>query len=524
MRQLYAGRVLTMSEPLYAEGVLVEDGVILEVGSQAQLRARGGQWEEIPLRGGVLLPGFVDAHSHFSQMAYACLQVSLDGACCVEEMERRIKGFLQETKPAPGAWIQARDYDQNELPQGKNPTLEQLDAMAPGHPLVIHHKSGHMGLMNSLAMELLDIRPDTPAPEGGKIQTRDGRLTGYLEENAFFACLKQLPSPSPDDLLVAFEKAQEKYAAQGITTMQDGMVVEQMFPLYRMLLDRKLLKLDLVTYPSPDCYEKAMEEFGALPQQAHLNIGGIKIFLDGSPQGRTAWMRTPYQGEKEYRGYGTMSDKQVLEAMEFAWAKETQLLCHCNGDEAAEQFLRCLEQAEQKHPELAKLRPVLIHGQLLGLDQLERVKRLGAVVSFFVAHVYHWGDVHIRNFGLERAARISPVHSALALGIPVTFHQDAPVIRPDMLETVWCATNRVTRQGVTLGETEAVTVLEGLRAVTAAAAYQYFLEGQIGTIAPGKRADFVLLDQDPLDVPRERVRDIRVLATYKNGKKIWPER
>ena len=389
--------------------------------------------------------------------------------------------------------------------------------------MIIHHKSGHMGLMNSLALERLGIRPDTPALEGGKIQTRDGRLTGYLEENAFFAYLKQIPSPDQSALLEAFKKAQKKYAAHGITTIQDGMVVEEMLPLYRMLLEKKLLKLDLVAYPSPDCYERAMEEFGSLPPWAHLKIGGIKIFLDGSPQGRTAWMRTPYAGEREYRGYGTLSDAQVLEAMELAWAKRTQLLCHCNGDEAAEQFLRCLGQAEKKHPELAQLRPVLIHGQLLGLDQLERVKRLGAVVSFFVAHVYHWGDTHIRNFGLERAAKISPVRSALQWGIPVTFHQDAPVIQPDMLETVWCAANRVTRQGVPLGAEECVPVSEALKAVTAGSAYQYFREERIGTIEPGKRADFVLLSKDPLEVPREQVREIQVLATYKAGEKIWPE-
>ena len=207
--------------------------------------------------------------------------------------------------------------------------------------------------------------------------------------------------------------------------------------------------------------------------------------------------------------------------MEFAWAHKTQLLCHCNGDEAAEQFLRCLEQAEQRHPDLAQLRPVIIHGQLLGVDQLERVKKLGAVVSFFVAHVYHWGDVHIRNFGPDRAAQISPVRSALKWGIPVTFHQDAPVIQPDMLETVWCAVNRVTRQGVPLGTEECVLVQEALQAVTTGAAYQYFQEKTMGSIEPGKRADFVLLSQDPLEVPKEALREIQVLETIQGGQRIW---
>ena len=196
-----------------------------------------------------------------------------------------------------------------------------------------------------------------------------------------------------------------------------------------------------------------------------------------------------------------------------------QLLAHCNGDRAAQQYLDALERAaeEGKCPP----RPVMIHAQLLGRDQLERVKKLGVIPSFFVAHVYHWGDVHVKNFGLERAEHISPAGSALSQNIPFTFHQDAPVIKPDMLETVWCAANRITRQGVVLGAKEAVSVQQALRAVTETAAYQYFREGQIGTIEPGKQADFVLLDRDPLETPRQALRDIQVLETYKGGQQIW---
>ena len=200
MRELYLGQVLTMAEPMYAEAVLVEDGVIRAVGRGAELKKMGGGCKEIQFQG-TLMPGFIDAHSHFSQMAYACLQASLNGTQSVEKICQRVKEFLLETKPAPGTWVQARDYDHNQLPGGKHPTLEQLDAMAPGYPLVIHHKSGHMGLMNTMALEALGITPETPVPEGGRIEVKEGKLTGYLEENAFIACLKQIPSPDPKDLL-----------------------------------------------------------------------------------------------------------------------------------------------------------------------------------------------------------------------------------------------------------------------------------------------------------------------------------
>ena len=138
-----------------------------------------------------------------------------------------------------------------------------------------------------------------------------------------------------------------------------------------------------------------------------------------------------------------------------------------------------------------------------------------------MAHVYHWGDVHVKNFGLERAEHISPAGSALAQNIPFTFHQDAPVIRPDMLETVWCAANRLTRSGRLLGEDERIPVLEALRAVTVNAAWQYFEEERKGSLRPGKRADLVLLSADPLAVPAEEIREIQVLETIKAGETIY---
>ena len=139
---------------------------------------------------------------------------------------------------------------------------------------------------------------------------------------------------------------------------------------------------------------------------------------------------------------------------------------------------------------------------------------------FFVAHTYHFADTHLRNLGEERGYRVSPTQSALKNGVYFTFHQDAPVIEPNMLETVWCAVNRITRNGVHLAGEE-ISVLDALRAVTINAAYQYFEEDTKGTIESGKVADFVVLEQDPLTVPKEKIRDIQVLQTYKNGECIY---
>ncbi len=516
----YGGKIITMEEPLYQEALLVEDGKILALGSENDLREQAGDCEKVNLRGGALLPGFIDPHSHFIQVAMSLLQVSLDGAETPEEIGERIVSFVLSEGIEPGQWVVARDYDNNLMPDLKNPTLAQLDAFVPHNPLVIHHKSGHMGLMNSMALEKLGITPETPSPEGGRIEVVDGKLTGYLEENAFIECIKKIPMAGPAELMDAVVRAQDKYASYGITTMQDGMVMDIMLPLFQMIRDKGLLKLDLRLFLSTDVYEAGKKLFGTHNTE-RIQASGMKIFLDGSPQGRTAWMREPYEGSDDYCGYGTLTDEAVEKAMISAAEHDAQLICHCNGDAAAEQFLRCLEKTEKEYPNLANLRPVIIHGQLMGRDQLARAAKLGAMVSFFVAHTYHWGDVHLRNFGQERGANISPAASALKNGVKFTFHQDSPVIEPDMLETIWCATNRITKKGVHLNEAERISTLDALRAITVNAAYQYFEEDQKGSLAPGKVADLVLLSEDPLTVPVEDLRKIKVLKTYKEGMCIY---
>ena len=224
--------------------------------------------------------------------------------------------------------------------------------------------------------------------------------------------------------------------------------------------------------------------------------------------------------KREHLGITDRTLKKIRATVQAAQEK-IQLLAHVNGDGAAGQYLRCLAASEAKYPILSRLRPVIIHGQLMGCDQLAEAASLHALISFFAAHVYHWGDSHIRNFGMERASRISPAASAIRLGIPVTFHQDSPVIPPDMLETVWCAAVRRTRNGIILGEEEAIPVREALKSVTIRAAFQYGEENTKGSLSPGKQADLIVLDKNPLAIPAEELRSVRVLKTWKDGVCVW---
>ena len=513
----FGGPIVTLEEPRYAQALVERGGRIAYVGDREEAeRLAGPGARRVDLEERALLPAFLDPHSHLLACAYARLQVPLGECAGWGEIADRLSRHVQERGIQPGEWVKGTGYDQNALAEGAAPDRFCLDRACPHNPVVIQHASGHAGVFNTLALERLGaLNGDCGLERDGQ-----GELTGRGEENPFLDLLGRIPMDGLEDVLRAFQGAQEEYASHGITTAQEGLLQPVMAPVYQEILRRGLLYLDVNAYVPPADYDRLRGQFaqGVSASPGTFQVAGMKIFLDGSPQGGTAWVREPYAGGG--CGTSTMTDGQVLSAFRQALDRDAQLLAHCNGDRAAEQYLTLLAQAEREAGK--KLcRPVMIHAQLLGLDQLEWVKTLGVIPSFFVAHVYHWGEIHVKNFGLDRAGRISPAGSALARGIPFTFHQDSPVIPPDMLETIWCACVRRTKAGRVLGAEERIPVEAALRAVTQNAALQYGLERELGTLRPSKRADFVLLSGDPLRTPPEELKKLQVERTIRCGRTIW---
>lgn len=523
-RLYFNGDILTLEDELYVEAVLVKDGKICRVGKKEDLHKELSENAElVDLEGKTLIPSFIDAHSHFSGYASGFTQVNLSECTSFEEIAESIKKFIEKNNIPEGKWIQATGYDQNFLCEKAHPTKEILDAVSPNNPVIAKQASGHMGVLNSIGIKEFGITVDTPNPEGGLIEKIEGELTGYIEESAYFEYVQKLPMISNEEFFGSLMKAQAGYASYGVTTAQEGFVVELLADVYNYLAHANMLKIDLIGYMDMSKADILKEKFAASLNKYnnHLKIGGYKTFLDGSPQGKTAWMKTPYQGEQKYCGYGTQTDQQIKSSLEIALKDNMQILVHCNGDAACQQYIDQYKAAKESTGLNNDIRPVIIHAQLLDRDQLDDVKELGMIPSFFVAHVMHWGDIHVNNFGIERAKRISIAKSTGDMGIPYTFHQDAPVIEPNMLETIHAAVNRVTKGRVLLGEEEKVSALDALKAVTKNAAFQYFEEDIKGTIAEGKLADLVILDRNPLKINTNEIKDILVLETIKEGNTIF---
>lgn len=511
----YNGTILTMEQPKRVEAVLCRNGKILAAGTEKECREKAADAREIDLQGHTMLPAFLDSHSHFVGVGQSLGSAQLAGCKSFDEMINRLKQFEASADIPQGKAILGGGYDHTMLREKRHPDKWILDSAFPRTPVLISHVSNHMCVVNSAGLQRLGITKDTPDPDGGHIgRDSSGELTGYLEEKAYLQFTNRSATPNPSLLA----KAQELYLSHGITTVQDGMTHAAEWQALHALSEGGKLKVDVVSYIDiAGCKELLAENPSYVKQyRSRLKIGGYKVFLDGSPQARTAWLTQPYEGGGGYRGYPLYTNAALQEYVRLAKADGVQFLAHCNGDAACQQFLdACIREGG-----VEAYRPVMVHAQTLRKDQIPLLRQAGILPSYFVAHTYYWGDVHLKNLG-QRARCISPVGSTLRQGLPYTFHQDSPVLPPDMLFTVWCAVNRMTQEGAILGEEERITAEEALKGITLYAAYQYFEEDLKGSIRPGKLANFVILDRDPTAVPPMDIKDIRVLETIREDESVW---
>lgn len=538
---IYVGRVITMTgtetDPrARAEAVAVAGDRIIAVGSRKDvLKHRGKGTRLIELGDKAVLPGFIDAHGHLtatsSTLSLADLSAPPVGEVrSIADLQNTLRRFIAERRLPAGALVIGFGYDDAQLKEKRHPNRDDLDAVSSAHPIMISHVSGHLAATNSAMLKLAGIEASTPDPAGGVIRRRaDSREPdGVLEETAFNAVREKVPPPNLEQSLANLAAAQRYYARMGVTTVQDGALVAPTKALLDEAARRGLLDLDVVTYQLWSPVALKLDKFtGARTYDRGLKHHGIKLILDGSPQGKTAFLsqayRVPPAGQKkDYSGYPTLPAETVKRVIAEAAAFDIPVLAHANGDAAAEMLIDAVAAAKQKD---ASIKPdvVMIHAQTVRDDQLDRMASLGMTASFFVGHVFYWGDWHREEtLGPVRADRISPTRSALDRKVAFTLHTDTPVVPPNMISTLWSATTRRSRSGDILGPAQRLGTWEALSAITLQAARQSGDESLKGSIEVGKQADLVVLSADPLSSDPENLRDLQVVETLARGRRVWP--
>ena len=534
---LRGGEIVTVNDRQpQAEAVAIRNGVILEVGDdEAVLKRKGPNTKVIDLDGKTLVPGFIDAHGHIFNAGVQALAANLlaapDGAVSdISSLQATLKAWSEGKTSQKLGWIMGFGYDDAQLKEQRHPTRDDLDAVSRDIPVIAIHQSGHLAAVNSKVLELAGITASSKDPQGGVIRRRSGTQEpdGVLEETAFFRLLGNLPTLSVADQETIARAGQELYMSYGFTTAQEGRSTLGIDGTWEGLARKNGLTIDVVAYPDVVDAERSMASpFVGDTYKQHFRIGGVKLNLDGSPQGKTAWLTKPYfkvpPGQKpDYVGYPTFSDAKATGFVEKAFANNWQIMAHVNGDAAIDQFIGAVRSAEKKYGK-ADRRPVAIHSQTAREDQVAAFQELGIIPSFFPMHTYYWGDWHRQSvLGPERGSNISPTGWAMKRGMIFTSHHDAPVAMPDSMRVLSSTVTRVARgSGDVVGPQHRVPPIVGLKAMTLWAAYQHFEEKTKGSIEPGKVADFVVLSKNPITIDPLKISDIKVLETIKGGRSVY---
>ena len=544
------GTILTMDDARQrVQALAIGDGRILAVGDEADVMGtRGERTEVVDLGGRTLMPSFIDAHGHFANATQIVKWANVSGVpagpvTSIADIQRVLVEFATANAVAPGEWVVGYGYDMSNLSDGRQCTRDDLDAALPDNPVILIHSSNHGAVLNSRGFAAVGYDATTPTPPGGLILRRSdsNEPDGLIMETAFAPIFANMPQPSEEEMLAAFDAAQQLYACKGTTTVQEGATHVNDLALIRTAADQGRLYLDVVAVPLvlevpkfvaqyfPDFTggpmelpDNASEAFGTYRNRVKLQ--GIKCIVDGSPQGKTAYWTKPLptpgpNGETEWCGQPVFP-KEVVDQMVRSIADAgIQIFCHCNGDAAIDMMIDACRAAGMTASD--DRRTVVVHSQFMRPDQLDDYVELGLSPSFFTVHGYFWGDLHVTNLGRERAYFLSPMASAVEAGLHCSNHNDFSVTPIDPMRMVWSAVARKSRSGEVIGPDERVTPWQALKALTIEAAWQIREEDDKGTLTPGKLADLVILDGDPTTVPTDQILDIAVVETFKEGRSVY---
>ncbi|MFD1037566.1 amidohydrolase [Virgibacillus byunsanensis] len=533
---IYNGNILTLEDNRTAKAVGLTNGTITKVWfDEALPYLKAHQW--LDLKGRTLIPGFIDTHNHLFMYARQKQQLN-----CSTPPNKAIDDILDIVKreiegKSAEDWIVGAGYDNTKLKENRHLTRRELDDVAPNHPVFIRHISGHLAVVNSKALEICEVTEDIENPSGGHFgRDENGQLDGVLYELPVLERVMHLmPMPTLNELVDQLEAASYDYLKEGITTSTDAAVGLDMgldeyrahMKAVRTQKNPLNMRYMIMHHLFDNVGAFAGMDAKAIDKQIRNDSGGrgvldsVKLFQDGSIQGRTAALRDGYHGEEDFNGELIHSQETLNTHFERFHNEGFRITTHGNGDLAIASIIEGYANALDKKPNDNHLHRIE-HLQTARKQDLEAMQKYGIATSLFINHVYYWGDDHRDIFlGPDRGAKLDPIASVADHGIIYTLHSDCPITPISPLFSVWAAANRITRDGHVLGEEEKVSVLEALKSMTIYGAKLNGTEDVNGTIKEGKRADFAVLDRNPLEVDPLEVKDIKVEITMIGGEVLF---
>jgi predicted amidohydrolase YtcJ len=504
-----------------AEAIAVRGDRVVAVGSTAAMQAHAGPATRIiNAAGGMVVPGFIDSHVHFVEGGFRLASVQLRDAATPAEFVARIRDFAR-TVPE-GTWITGGDWDHT-LWGGQLPERAWIDSVTPHHPVWVNRLDGHMALANSAALAAAGITAATPELDGGEI-VRDARgaPAGVLKDNAMALIDRVIPEPSPEVADRALDAAMRHVARQGVTSVHN-MGTWQDLRTFMRAHEAGRLRTRIYAAVPLDSWQRLADVVAEHGRgDDWLRIGALKGFVDGSLGSHTAAFHEPFTDMPESRGLLVNEPSELHAWIAGADAAGLHLMVHAIGDRANALLLDIYERvARENGPRDRRFR--IEHAQHLAPADIPRFARAGVIPSMQPYHAIDDGRWADRVIGEERSRTTYAFRSLLDSGASVAFGSDWYVAPPTPLEGIYAAVSRRTLDGRNPGgwvPSQKITVEEALRAYTRNAAYASFEEHAKGTLAPGRLADFVILDRDLRRVPPDAIRDAVVVMTVVGGRVV----
>jgi hypothetical protein len=501
--------------------VFGDDGRILAVGEEALL---GEYPQALRIGGGgrFVLPGLIDSHAHVSSQGFLQVLLDVTGVESVEEAVGKIAAY-NNSHPGSG-WITGRGWNQVLWPVKEFPTAAHIDAVIANRPVWLNRIDGHAGWANSKALELAGIDDETPDPVGGKIhRDSNGRATGVLVDTAMELVDSQVPAPTKDDYRQAFQAAFAQLTSLGLTSVHDaGIGITEIETLMSMAdngeMSMRIYAMIAGAGDNLDAVGKPIPSYG----NDRLAVMSVKLVADGALGSRGAAMVEPYSDDAENRGLPFWTQQQLDEMVQKANGLGFQVGIHAIGDYGNQQALDAFSKAQDGKP--SALRNRIEHAQIIRLKDIPRFAELGVVAAMQATHATSDMNMAEDRIGAERIKGAYAWRKLLDNGAVIANGSDFPVELPDPMHGLYASVTRQSRAGMPEGgwyAGEALTRAETLHSWTYAAAFAAHQDDRLGTLEPGKWADFIVIDRDFFSIPESSIDDIRVLQTWVGGELVY---